>query len=544
MNGRDGVLETRRALELGWTTIRFGVPILARWMLRRGGYAASLPVRVRRALEELGLTYVKLGQYLAMRFDVLPAEVCRELGKLFDEVAPMAPAQAEAVIEAELGASMSELFADFEGEPLAAASVAQVHVARTRSGDRVAVKVQRPGIKRVFHADIRVLGRLTRAIDAFHLLGRLSATEMLDQFAAWTLRETDFVQEGRTAERVSENRGDYEVEPKVYWDLTTSKVLTLEFIEGTTLAQIVRLVEEGGPDRLAQELPAIDVDLVLHHLAFSSLRQIFVTGLFHGDPHPGNILVLDDNRVGFVDFGIFGKLTAYDRETLGQMIEQLAVGNIGESLRAYERQLTITEDSDTEGFRAEARDVLREWYEVSLQEDSPVAARHLGKYIGRMIDISRRYRLLYDMSFLLYWRALNALDSTALRMSPSFDLMAELRDFFEENRPGLLDRLAQVALDQRRWTVAQQLKRQVPDRAAAAVGAAARTRLEPPVVAGERGRARRAGNREARWVAAALAGTSLVVLAGSSGLAAAAATVAVALGAAIGTLSVLRLGAR
>jgi ubiquinone biosynthesis protein len=537
-------LVARRALALLWTATRFGVPFLLRWLLRMRGGREDLPARVRIVLEDLGLTYVKLGQYLAMRFDILPADVCRELGKLFDEVAPMSPEQARAVLDAELRAPTEELFLEFSAEPMAAASVAQVHRARTRAGQAVAVKVQRPGIERVFRADIAVQRFLTRTLDAFHVLGRLSATEMLDQFAKWTLREVDFEKEGRTAERVGQNREPYEVEPGVHWDLTTSRVLTLDFIEGTTLAQIVRIIEEGGQERLAQLHPSFDVDLILHHMTFASLRQIFVTGLFHGDPHPGNIIVLDDNRVAFVDFGIFGDLTGSDREMLGAMIEQLAVGNVDESLREYTRQLTVTADSDVRGFRAEARAVLQEWHDTSLRADTPVAARHLGKYIGQMIDISRRYRLLYDMSFLLYWRALNALDSTALRMSGTFDLMAELREFFEQIRPGVFERLAAVTVDQRRLLVVRRLQAQLRDRAAAALDDTAAGRAKSTVVAGEDRASRRARHREARWTAAAAVSVSLWIVATLGEAAGAVAVAALVLGAAAGTLSLFRLGPR
>lgn len=542
--GSERALQIRRALALAWTVLRFGVPLLAGWALRLRGGRADLPVRVRMALEKLGLTYLKLGQYLAMRFDILPADICRELGKLFDDVAPLPAERARAVITSELSAPMEDLFAEFSDEPLAAASVAQVHKASTRAGDPVAVKVQRPGIERVFRADIAVQRRLTRLVDALHLLGRLSATEMLDQFASWTLREVDFIQEGRTAERVGKNREEYEAEPGVHWELTTSKVLTLDFLEGVTLAQIVRLIEEGGPEHLAEIHPNFDVDLILHHMTFASLRQIFVTGLFHGDPHPGNILVLENNRVAFVDFGIFGELTAYDRETLGAMIEQLAVGNIDESLREYTKQLTITEDSDVQGFRAEAHAVLKEWHDTSLREDTPIAARHLGKYIGQMIDISRRYRLLYDMSFLLYWRALNALDSTALRMSPTFDLMAELRTFFEGIRPGMLDRLTEVVFDQRRLTLVRRVSYELPQRALTVVESAAEGRAKGTAVVGEHGTGRRGRNADARWVAAGAVGVSLWIVASSSGLSDALSLASLAIGAVAAALSLVRLKPR
>src|SRR5262249_27662854 len=153
---------------------------------------------------------------------------------------------------------------------------------------------------------------------------RMSAVEMLDQFARWTVQETDFRLEARTSTRVREMSGDGEVIPAVHWDLTTKRVLTLEFIDGMSLAQIVRVVEEGGPAALAEVRPGLDVETILHHLVYALLRQVFVNGLFHGDPHPGNILVQPDNRVAFIDFGIFGALSAYDREILAGQMENLA----------------------------------------------------------------------------------------------------------------------------------------------------------------------------------------------------------------------------
>jgi ubiquinone biosynthesis protein len=540
LNETDAALELRRALALLVAMLRFAVSVFAQRLVP-GRDLASVGVQLRVTLERLGLTYLKLGQYLAMRFDILPPEICRELGKLFDDVAPMPAAEARAVIERELGAPVDELFEEFVAEPLAAASVAQVHEARTHSGERVVVKVQRPGIERTFRADIRNLRRLTRLLDAFHALGQLSATEMLDQFASWTIRETDFVKEGETAERVGLNPAPYEVEPAVHWDLTTSKVLTLDFVEGTTLAQLVRINDESGRAGLAARVPGLDLGAVLHHLTFASLRQIFAVGLFHGDPHPGNILVLEDNRIAFVDFGIFGELTAYDRGILGKMIEELAVGNVNQALRAYTKQLTPTRDTDVAGFRADASAVLTDWYELSLNGDSPVASRHLGKYVGQMIEISRRYRLVYDMSFLLYWRALQALDSTALRLDPEFDLMGELRSFFATIRPGFAERLSGAVLDGRRLAVAGSVLDRASGAVAGAARAAAEGRLGATIAAGERPRLRRARHRQARWLTAALAGLSLLIASGASGLGGAVDVALVAAGCALATISAWKL---
>lgn len=448
---RASLSRVGRAVALVSTVIRFGSSPLFRWLLRLPPPEPRFPVRVRLALEHLGLTYLKMGQYLAMRFDILPAEICRELGGLFEGVAPMKFEIVEAVVATSLRAPVDSIFDRFDPAPLAAASVAQVHEAWTREGRHVAVKVQRRGVERIFRADIANLRWLTRLADAIHLLGRLSATELLDEFFRWTLQELDFMAEGRTADRVAAWAAPYEKIPEVLWELTSPQVLTLEFIEGASLAQIVAEVDEDGTDRLDQVRPGLDINLVLHHMTFASLRQIFMHGVFHGDPHPGNILVQADNSVAFVDFGIFGTLAPYDRDLLGRQIENLAFGQIDESLRYYIAQLSVTEQSDVEGFRKEARRVLQSWFDESLRPGAPLESRHVGRYIGLMIDISRRYGLRYDMSYVLYWRAINALDSTCLRLSREFDLIGELRKFFEQIRPDLTQRFVDAVLNERSW---------------------------------------------------------------------------------------------
>lgn len=459
---RNARLRLRRATLLIWTAIRYGANPLARKILRLPKSTTSNPVRLRLAFERLGLTYLKLGQYLASRFDLLPEDVCRELGKLFETVPPIPFETARAVIESELGAPLDQLFSRFDEKPIAAASVGQVHEAFTKTGDRVAVKVQRPGIERVFRADIKNAQVVTCLVDAMHLLGRLSAAEILWEFANWTLKETNFELEGATADAVAQNRAPYEIIPKIFWDLTSEKVLTLEFLDGTSMAQIDRTFDAGGFELLAEKYPDIDIDLVLRRLTSALLRQIFLLGLFHGDPHPGNILVLSDNRVAFIDFGIFGQLSPYDRELLGGQIENLAVGNIDESLRFYIRQLHPTEDSDPRAFRHEARKVLQEWYDVSLRPDAPISERHVGRYMTEMINISRKHYLLYDMSYLLYWRAINSLDATALRLSDHFDLIEELRTFFETIRPDMYQRVLDVAFDSRVWAAIGAVGRAAP----------------------------------------------------------------------------------
>jgi ubiquinone biosynthesis protein len=505
-------LDIQRALLLFRVSLKHGAGPLIRHLLRlspRGDRA----VRVRLAMEELGLTYLKLGQFLALRFDILPPEVNRELNKLFERVPPIPYKAVETVIEAELGGPIHDFFPVFDEEPIASASVAQVHIAETTTGERVAVKVQRPGILRIFSADMRNLRRITRLVDALGLLGNLSATEMTDEFIRWTLREMDFITEGRTADAVRADAASYEIIPRVNWDLTTSKLLTMEYIDGISMAEVSNILDEGGLELLREYLPNLQLETVLHHLVFASLRQLFVAGLFHGDPHPGNILVRDDSTVAFVDFGIFGSLTEYEQEALIGLLENISVGNINASFRYYSLQLTPTDETDPRSFEREAKHVLRRWYQASVNPDSPVEERHVGRYIVEMIEVSRRNHLRFGRDYLLSWRTLNALDATLLRLPVDFDFMVDLRTFFEQNRPQLIERVLTLAAERKPVVTFTELARETSGRFGGILRDLAGGHYASRHYMHEATASQRANNDHTRWLVASLVAVSLAVLA-------------------------------
>ena len=316
----DALLDLRRAGTLLRVAIKYG--LAPRLRNGRGGAAqaeaANDPgVRLRLALEALGMTYLKLGQYLAMRQDLISADLSRELQKLFERVTPASFEDVRGMVEAELGGPIEQFYREFRREPIAAASVAQVHEAQLLNGQRVAVKVQRPDVRRIFYADIRNLRRFAALIDASGLTGTVPIQGLVDEFAAWTERELDFALEGATADRLRANALPFEYSPLVYWELTTPRVLTMELIEALSVAEIARLFEAGGEAAIRARLPNLDLRLALKHFATACLHQIFDKRFFHGDPHPGNIMIRDDNTVVFVDFGIFGELSSYEAAISG-----------------------------------------------------------------------------------------------------------------------------------------------------------------------------------------------------------------------------------
>jgi ubiquinone biosynthesis protein len=445
---RKTALDIQRAIWPLWEVSKLGTTLLVRYFFRRPSQH-DYPKRIRQALERLGITYLKLGQYLAMRRDLLSEELCRELGQLYEAVSPLDFHEIRAVVEAELHGPLTQFFPVFDRNPVAAASVAQVHEARTRANERVAVKIQRPGIRQIFAADIRNLRRVAALADALGLVKMLSLEEVVVEFAKWTSREFDFLTEGRTADRLRQNATAHEVVPVIYWELTTPKVLTMQFIDGMSLAQIISLVRQGREDDVLARLPNLDLDQSGHHMADASLRQFFVHGFFHGDPHPGNVLILSNNSVAFVDFGIFGVLSEYHREILTGYIESLAVGNINEAFRYFSKLSTPTEQTDFRAFEQETMVSIRRWYEASKSPASTITDRQMGKYFGEMLGAVRRNHLRMGLDTLLFWRALSALDYSALSMSSHFDMLYELRIFFEQIRPGPVERLLKVITDRR-----------------------------------------------------------------------------------------------
>jgi ubiquinone biosynthesis protein len=434
------ILDLRRLSQLFRIALRFGLPLLVAVVLHPRARQRSFGVALRGALEQLGLTYLKLGQYLATRHDLVPPDVCAELEKVFESVPPLPWTEIRRVLEQELGPNLKEAFPVLETIPVAAASIAQVHKAMTKDGAWVAVKVQRPGIGSQFASDIRNLRRLALFVDRLGISGSLSVTEAVEQVAAYTRREMDFLIEGKTADRLRRNLTRHAVVPRIHWGLSTAKVLTMDFVEGPSLLQVIQHLETGRSAGMFETLPAFNLEEVLQNLAYESLHQLFVTGFFHGDPHPGNIIVLPDNRVAFLDFGIFGELNYYQRELLANYTAALAAGDVSECYRQIAKIYFPTTSSNEAAFELDARQTLGHWHRVSSDPRSSAADRHIGGAFDGMVRVVYRHRYRAMMGYLLFWRAIIVLDSVAIRLQPSFDLSRQARLFFEREQPDVLHR--------------------------------------------------------------------------------------------------------
>ena len=427
------MLEAKRAVSLATLLLRLAVVAATHALRRRRGRGSAPEVfgaSLRRGLESLGLTYLKLGQFLAIRHDLLPEPVTGELERLFEKAPPIRYEEALGVIEEQFGRTVKVLFRTFEDEPLASASVAQVHAAVTHAGERVAVKVQRPGIRRIFAADMRNMRRLAGVLDAVGCLGTFSLSETVEQFERYTARELDFVTEGKTADRLREKASRGMVVPRVHWDLSGERVLTLDRIDGVSLVRVIETMSRGGERSIRAEMPAFDRVQALDNLTTAALHQLFAVGFFHGDPHPGNVFVLADNSVAFLDFGIFGELNDHERIRFRDYTYALAAGDAIDAFRHLSEIYSAGAESDPVAFRRETVEMLRRWYAANRDSSASSRERHIGNAFDAMVGIVRRHGYRSQMKYLLFWRALIVLDSIALRVDPGYDLATKLRSFF------------------------------------------------------------------------------------------------------------------
>lgn len=401
------------------------------------------PPAVRALLERLGPTFVKFGQILSMRADVVGAELSEELSKLQSNVGPFPYETAREIIKEDLGRYPEDLFASFEKVPVAAASLAQVHRAVLTDGAEVAVKVQRPGIRKIIEQDIHILHFLAGVAERFLPELRLyRPARIVQEFADWTLRELDFKAEGHNAERfryIFHENHDVSI-PTIYWGYTAPRVLTASFSHGAKVTDLERIAA-FGVDR--KKLASIGVD------AF--FQQFFVAGFFHADPHPGNFFAMPDGSLCLHDFGMVGYLDQASRRELLSCL----IAFVNKDIEAYTKHLmhlaVIDERSDVTGFEKDAAGILSEFF---FSEHPPSVAWAFFNVINRAT--TRGIRFPVDLA--LFGKALVTTEGMGGKLHPEFDLNSELAPFvanalkgyfsptkaFEQLQTDLLDYAASV----------------------------------------------------------------------------------------------------
>jgi len=373
------------------------------------------PEGIRMALEELGPTYIKLGQILSSRPDLVPVDFLRELAKLQDKVPPFPYAAVKKIVEADLGFPLDELFANFDQQPLASASIGQVHKANLKNGVEVAVKVQRPGIQRVIEVDLEIMHYLATLMER-HIeeLSLHRPVKIVEEFARTLEKELDYQLEASNMERVALNFIDdaYTYIPKVFRDFSTAHVLTAEFVDGIKVSDIDRLDAAG-----------LDRKTITDRGAEILLKQIFDHGFFQADPHPGNLFVLPDNIICLIDFGMVG---AVDRRTRENFVDLIDAVVQKDAYRTSQVFIQLTDWDEEPNERLFEKDVA-EFMGRHLYR--PLKDIRVGKLLHQLLELASRHRLRIPPDIFLMMKALTTIEGVARMLDPDFEMIAKAAPF-------------------------------------------------------------------------------------------------------------------
>ena len=366
---------------------------------------ASTARRLRLLLNELGPTFIKLGQILSTRGDLLPKEVIAELSTLQDQVPPFPLQEVMEQIRKSLGKPPEELFERIDPEPLAAASIAQVHRAVTRGGDQVVIKVQRPDIGDQIRSDLSILRGLARLLEAVvEETGIYSPTGLVEEFDRAIHEELDFLNEAANVRAFYENhRGrEYVRIPRVFADLSSRTVLTLEFVDGVKISQ----VDLSKHDRAA----------IAHRVIEGAFQQLFVDGLFHGDPHPGNILVLEGDVLGLLDFGLVGRVSKQMQETLVMLVLAIALKDADSVARLLYRVGVPDGRANLSAFKNDIAQILGQYLPTTL------GAINTQVLMRDLLDLAVKYRIRIPKEYAILSRASVATEGILRSLHPDLNV--------------------------------------------------------------------------------------------------------------------------
>lgn len=387
-------------------------------IIPRGRPPTDLPVRLRKVMEELGGAYLKLGQFLALRPDLLPPAYCDEFKKLLDEVPPVPFQKIENVIAANLKAPIRAFFQHIDPKPIGSASIAQVYRAKLKNGKDVAIKVQRPEAKEQFAADIFILYYIARKIEKRFSDRVISPLTIVKEFERYTSQELNFVLEARTIDRFAKHfaKSKTVVIPKVYWDTTTTQLITMDYLEGTKLTDILKQPENDQRVLLAK------------HVADAAFEQTFGLGVFHADLHPGNIMVMSNNRIGLLDFGIVGCLN----EDLIKQAVAIYSGLVNKDTALVTKILLKAgvpqPDAEIEDLKREVERIVNEWYGTELGQT------RVTEMMKELFTTTVNHGVALPVSFILLGKAMVTVEGTCLALDPHFN-------FVEYSQPKIIQLL-------------------------------------------------------------------------------------------------------
>ncbi|MBN1142747.1 MAG: AarF/ABC1/UbiB kinase family protein [Deltaproteobacteria bacterium] len=411
-------------LELGKKILSLGSP-------RREIIYLTPPERLRLAMEELGTTFIKLGQILSTRPDLVPQDFTEEFRKLQDHVPAVPFESIKSQLEEEIGAAINEAFLNFDPHPIAAASIAQVYRGCLKSGEEVAVKIRRPHIQERVETDLEILLGIAQLIrHHFPHWEIYDPVGIVRNFRRTIRREMDFSKEAYTIDRFAENfSGDETVYvPKVFWDFTGETVLTMEFIQGIKVSSHAELQARG-----------YDLKTIAKNGANAILKQVLVHGIFHGDPHPGNIFILPGNTVCLLDYGMIGRLDEHLKQHLADLLNAVTKREVERLVATLRDAGELPDETNLRELRKDLNEFVDDYYGRALKD------LHTGKLLLDFAAILNRHRINFPSDLMLLAKALVTVEGIGRQLDPEFNMVEMLSPLIaklirERLSPGSLSR--------------------------------------------------------------------------------------------------------
>lgn len=388
---------------------------LRRFFRRKDDNARSRAERARMAIEELGVTFIKFGQVLSTRVDLLPPDWASEFKKLQDDVTPFPYEEAVKVIEKDLKSPIDGIFADFEKKPCASASISQVHFAKTLDGEDVAVKVRRPGIEKTIEADLAILYTLAALIEKYiPSMRRYEPTTIVNQFERTISKELDFTIEGAHAGRLRRifRKNDSVLIPKIYWPYTSKRVLTMERVYGTVIDEVEILKTKG-----------IDFKAVAESSIKAFFVQVFDHGYFHADLHPGNLLVTDDGKLIYLDFGIMGRIDDATRKYLARMLFSLVKRDFRQMALIHAEMGLIGPETDIRAFEDELIEITEPIFGKPLNEIN------ISELIIKLLSTAVNFDMTLQPNLLLLQKSMIIMEGVGREFYPDLNIWKVAQPF-------------------------------------------------------------------------------------------------------------------
>ncbi|NBI06933.1 ABC1 kinase family protein [Senegalia massiliensis] len=373
--------------------------------------------RLRMAIEELGPTYIKLGQVMSTRYDLLPTDIIEELSKLQDQVSEYPLVDAKRLFKEEIGIDISDAFMEFDEKPLAAASIGQVYNAKLFSGEDIVVKIRRPNIKNLIEKDLEILKTIGGIVDDYIVRKSVvSFSEIVDEFATTLRRELDYTMEAQNYENFRQALRDnrYAVVPKVYWDFITKKVLVISKLKGIKINDTQSLFENN-----------YDNEKIAYNLAKTYMEQVFLHGFFHADPHPGNLFVINGEKIGFVDFGMVGYLDDESTKLLMLLLKSSVDKNSEKIVETLYKMDSIPETTNKMLFKRDINYVLNYYYNLSFDKID------FSDALTDILRITYKHKVRVPSQLTLLIKTIISIEGTAKNLNPKFNLTDVSKDLLE-----------------------------------------------------------------------------------------------------------------